>query len=296
MRNTLLLKIAIAISILVIQGCNSGTTHNEAGRKAKGGIKYGGFFRCNESEYLKSLYPLSITETVGHHIITQIYEGLTRFNAVDLTIEPCLAESWTVNQEGTIYTFKLRKGVRFHDDTCFPGGKGRLVTASDFVYCLNQLCIPDPKNNGFSFVRNIIKGASGYYQALEKHQPIIGGLEGVKALSDSVLEIDLERPCPSFLQRLALPFTAVFPKEAVDYYKGAILYHTVGTGPFIMKALKPDDAVILVRNESYWGTDEYDNQLPYLDGIKVSFIKEDKTEMMEFKQANLEMNTACRSI
>lgn len=56
-----------------------------------------------------------------------------------------------------------------------------------------------------------------------------------------------------------------------------------------MKALKQDEAVILVRNENYWGKDEYGNQLPYLDGIKISFIKEDKTEMMEFKRGNLDM-------
>ena len=117
-----------------------------------------------------------------------------------------------------------------------------------------------------------------------------GPVEGIKAVNDSVLQIDLEQPAADFLERMALPFAAVFPKEAVDYYKGEILYHTVGTGPFMLKALKPDDAAILVRNDKYWGKDEYGNQLPYLDGIKISFIKEDKTEMLEFQKANLDMN------
>src|SRR5581483_10034009 len=99
----------------------------------------------------------------------------------------------------------------------------------------------------------------------------------------------LNKPCPSLLQRLALPFTAVFPKEALDYYKDEIFTHPVGTGPFKLKAVKQDEAVILTRNEKYWGKDANGNQLPYLDGIKVSFIKEDKTEMMEFQKANLDM-------
>ena len=188
MRNILLLTIAI----LILQGCNSGTQNSKEQRKGKGGIKYGGIFRYNESEYLKSLFPLGITETVGHHIVSQIYEGLTTFNATDLTIEPCLAESWTVNQEGTIYTFKLRNGVHFHSEPCFKDGKGRLLTANDFVYSFNQLCTPDPRNSGFSFVRNIIKGANEYHEAPEKHQSVSSGEEGVKALNDSVLEIDLD--------------------------------------------------------------------------------------------------------
>jgi peptide/nickel transport system substrate-binding protein len=238
---------------------------------------------------MKSLFPLSITETVGYHIVSQIYEGLTVFNQKDLTIGPCLAKSWTISDDGKTYTFNLRTGVHFQDDPCFKDGKGRLVTARDFEYCLTQLCTPGTKNNGFAFVRDLIVGATAHYQALEKQAKVIPPVDGIKVLSDSVLELDLEHASPSFLERLALPFADVFPKEAVDYYKNDILYHPVGTGPFFLKALKPDDALILVRNPNYWGVDESGNQLPYLDGIKVSFIKEDKTELLEFQKGNLDM-------
>jgi len=88
---------------------------------------------------------------------------------------------------------------------------------------------------------------------------------------------------------LALPFVSVYPKEAVDHYKTDILYHAVGTGPFYIKALKQDEAVILSRNEKYWATDEFGNKLPYLSGIKISFVKEDKTEMLDFQKGNLDM-------
>ncbi|HWB64259.1 MAG TPA: ABC transporter substrate-binding protein [Chitinophagales bacterium] len=278
----------IATVALILSACGNGSQKTTEHKAAKGGVKYGGAFRYNETEYLKSLYPLNITEVVGHHIISQIYEGLTTFNPADLTIDPCLAQSWTVSPDGKTYTFKIRPGVFFQDDPCFKDSKGRLVTAHDFVYCLNLLCTPDPKNNGFSFFRDIVKGATQHYEDI-KNGKQVGEVEGVKAPDDSTLQIELEKPCPSFLERLALPFTAVFPKEAIDYYKSNISYHTVGTGPFMLKALKQDEAAILVRNNNYWGKDEYGNQLPYLDAIKVSFIKEDKTEMLEFQKGDMEM-------
>lgn len=272
--------------------CNSGSTSSSDKKKAaKGEVKYGGVFRYNETEFFKSIYPLGITEVVGHRIANQIYEGLVRFNPKDLTIEPLLAKKWEVDSSATVYTFHLHTGVKFHDDACFEGGKGRTVTAKDFVYSLNQLMTPDSKNSGFTFYRDVIKGAAALYSAREIKQHDADEISGfgVKAVDDSTLQITLEKPFADFLNRLALPFASVFPMEAVEKYKGDILMHAVGTGPFSLKNMKADEAVILARNENYWGYDESGNQLPYLDGIKVSFIKEDKTEMMELVKGNLDM-------
>ena len=274
--------------LLVLSSCGDSNQKNKERKIAKGGVKYGGHFRYNETEYFKSLFPLNITESVGHHVVTQIYEGLVSFNPKDLTIESTLAESWTVSPDAKTYTFKIRRGVYFQDDTCFPGVKGRLLTAKDFEYSFNLLCSPDVKNSGFSFFTPVIAGAEEHYKELQRQDMVILPI-GVTALNDSTLQIELAHPTADFLSRLALPFAAVFPKEAVEYYKGEILYHTVGTGPYKLRALKQDDAVILVRNDKYWGKDEFGNQLPYMDGIKVSFIKEDKTEMLEFQKGNFDM-------
>lgn len=284
--------LSLSLFMLLLASCGGGNKSAEAKkREAKGGVKYGGVFRFNETEFYKSLYPHGITEVVGHRITNQVYEGLVRFNQKDLTIEPCLAKSWEVDSTATVYTFHLQTGVLFHDDECFPGGKGREMKATDFEYCFNLLCTPDPKNNGFTFYRDVIKGASDLYTAREKkqHDADEHASLGVKALDDSTLQITLAKPTSDLLNRLALPFAAVFPKEAVEKYKGEILNRTVGTGPFVIKAVKTDEAVVMARNENYWGHDEFGNQLPYLDGIKVSFIKEDKTEMMELAKGNLEM-------
>jgi len=282
----------ISLVVALFSSCNNNSQTSTAEKRvAKGGVKYGGVFRYNEVEYLKTLYPQAVTEVTGHRIVTQIYEGLVSFNQKDLTIEPLLAKTWDVDSTATVYTFHLRSGVVFHDDACFPEGKGRVMTAHDFAYCFNLLCTPDAKNQGYSFYREIIKGADALYTARQKRKNEENELKslGINALDDSTLQITLTKPYADFLNRLALPFAAVFPKEAIEKYKGDILYHTVGTGPFVLKALKADEAVVMARNEKYWGQDEFGNQLPYLDGIKVSFIKEDKTEMLELAKGNLEM-------
>ncbi|MDB5282269.1 MAG: oppA [Bacteroidota bacterium] len=229
-----ILNLYFLFAILILSSCGDGDQKAKAHREGKGGIKMGGTFRCNENEYFKSLFPLGITESVGHHVVSQIYEGLVMFNPKDLTVQPALATSWTISEDAKTYTFKIRQGVYFHDDTCFPGGKGREVTAKDFEYCLNLLCTPDVKNNGFSFYTPIIKGGTAHFQGIQHQDKIVSPI-GVKAVDDSTLQIELENPAADLLSRLALPFAWVFPKEAVEYYKGDILYHTVGTGPFVLK-------------------------------------------------------------
>jgi peptide/nickel transport system substrate-binding protein len=65
--------------------------------------------------------------------------------------------------------------------------------------------------------------------------------------------------------------------------------HCVGTGPFRIKAIEQDESVFLERNPDYWGIDSFGNQLPYLDAVKFSFIKDDKIEMLSFADDKLEM-------
>jgi len=158
----LLFGLFVLCSLLFI-GCGSdkkadgGTSSSPDGTKtedavAKGGRNYGGIFKINEEEYLRTLFPLNVGEVVGHRITNQIYESLVRLDQKDLTIQPELAESWTIENDAKLYTFKIRKGVKFHDDPCFPDGKGREVTAKDFKYCLDKLCTYSSDNKGYDFV------------------------------------------------------------------------------------------------------------------------------------------------
>ena len=277
-------------SITLMWSCGGNNDKEEKENKvAKGGVFYGGVFRMNEIEDFRNLYPLSVTEEVSHRITTQIYEGLVKLSQKDLAIQPSLAEKWEINSDATTFTFYLRKGVMFHDDACFPDGKGREVTAKDFKYCFEKLCSSDASNQGFFVFKNRVVGADEYYESTIKKAPLAEGVKGVKVINDYTLEIDLEYSFAGFLNILTMPFTKVFPKEAFDKYGIEMRSHCVGTGPFIAKEIKEGDAVILVRNNNYWDIDQFGNQLPYLDAIKFSFLKEKKSELLEFKKGNLEM-------
>lgn len=280
---------AFVLMIALLAGCDSGPKGPRGLRPGKGGITLGGVFRTNEVEYFRTLFPLNITEVTGHRIAAQVYEGLVGFSQKDLSIQPLLAEKWEVDSTATHFVFHLRKGVHYHDDPCFPGGKGREVTANDFKYCLTKLCTSDANNQGFWVFQGRVAGADAYFESTKKGQPLPEGVTGIKVLDDYTLEIDLVEPFAGFLNMMALPFTAVFPKEAVEKYGIDMRSKCVGTGPFYIKAIKDDQSVTLARNTSYWGTDSLGNQYPYLDGIRITFIKDKKAELLEFKKGNMDM-------
>lgn len=277
-------------SLFIFAACKSPVTDNTDLRPAKGGKFHGGTFRYNEEEYFKSLYPLNVTEVTGHRIAEQIYEGLVEFDQKTLQIKPSLAKSWEVDATGTVYTFHLQTNAYFHDDTCFQGGLGRRFTASDVKYCFDRLCFYNPaENQGFWIFKDVVKGANEYQEATKNGSIPPGGVEGVQVINDSTISITLYQPYSVFMSRLGLIFAKIYPKEAVDAYGGDLRTKAVGTGPFMPKIMKDNVVFFLTRNPKYWRKDEHGNALPYLDHIKVTFVKEKRAELLSFKKGETDL-------
>ncbi len=281
--------ISSLLAAAMLVACSGEKTERKS-EEAKGGVYYGGVFRMNELEDFKNLYPVAVSEVISTRIVSQIYEGLVKLNSADLSVMPGLAYRWESNPEQTIWVFHLRQGVKFHDDPCFADGKGRELNAADMKYCFDKLCEASASNANFDIIcKDRVKGANEYFESTKNGKPLEGGVSGVKALNDSTLQIELNFPYSGFLSLLTMPGAAVYPKEAFDKYGLDMRAHCVGTGPFQVKTIKEGDVVILERNPDYWGVDENGNKLPYLDAVKVSFIKEKKSEMLEFQRGNLDM-------
>lgn len=278
---------------LLIFFASCGDTNKELGglTEGKGGVYYGGVFRMNEVEDFRNLYPLNITEVASDHIAKQVYEGLVKLSQKDLSILPSLAERWEKNADATVWTFHIRKGVTFHNDSCFENGVGREVTARDFEYSFTQLCSSSAHNQQFgnTFEGRVV-GADEYFQSTIDNDPLAEGVSGIKVIDDHTIQISLLYPFAGFLNILSTPGCWVFPKEAVNTYGSEDMRAIcVGTGPFQIKALTEGEFVILERNPNYWNHDNFGNQLPYLDALKFSFIKEKKSELLEFKRGGLDM-------
>ncbi|MCC5919353.1 MAG: ABC transporter substrate-binding protein [Cyclobacteriaceae bacterium] len=258
-------------------------------REASGGKYYGGVFRMNESEYIRSLYPHAIGDVYSYRIASQIYEGLFKFNDQDLSVSLSLAESYRIDSSNTVYTFKLKEGVYFHDDKCFPEGKGRELTSEDVKFSFTQLCTPGNMNQNFSTFQGLVVGADEYYEAARGGKKPDFDVKGIKIVDKYRVQIQLKKPNSIFPVTLAGAAGFIYPKEAFDMYGTDMRINTVGTGPFYLSDVEENTRMILKRNDNYHDTDEFDNELPFLDALSISFIGDKKSELFEFKKGNLDM-------
>ncbi len=260
-------------------------------RTAQGGRYYGGTFRVNENGELRSLDPVGVNDVTSSHLSEQIYDQLLYFDEnLNLTNE--LAERWEISDDGKTYTYHLRKGVYFQDDPCFEGGKGRLLTATDVVYSFTRICDARIRTLSSEFFRGKVEGAEEYYAATQ-HPQADGSISpnhisGYWAPNDSTFCIRLLQPFGPFENMVALNSTGIVPHEAVEKYGADFFRHPVGSGPFCFHHWSQDVDCLLIRNPHYWKHDEFGNQLPYLDSIRTLFVKDDKIQLLEFREGNLE--------
>lgn len=281
-------------------GCSSGPEKdpkvdpNQSCVKLDGGRYKGNVFRLSETEYISTLFPQALTDAVSYRTCAQIYEGLLKFNQKDLSLDYALAESYDVDESGTVYTFKIRKGVFFHDNACFANGKGREVKADDIVNMFELLSSQNKLNKGFStVVQDNLLGANEYFAASAGGSKPSFPLKGVKKIDDYTVSVTLERPNSVFKYHLAGPYTYVFPKEMLTKYKEDAEMNPVGTGPFMLtdieKNVQIHKRINLSRNPNYWKKDSFGNTLPYLDGLDIYFANTKTAEMDKFKKKELDM-------
>ena len=176
---------------------------------------------------------------IEEFILKDLYEGLTIYDAAG-KIVPGAAESWTVSDDGTVYTFKLRADAKWSD--------GSPVSAEDFAFSYRR--VEDPKTAaGYANILYPIKNA----QKVNKGEVPVEEL-GVKAVDEKTLEVTLERPTPFFLELLAhqtaLPVSkASVEKNGADFVKPGTM---VSNGAFKLVSHVPNDNLVVEKNENYW--------------------------------------------
>lgn len=228
-------------------------------------------FRYNEFSNITSLDPAFAKDQANIWACNQLYNGLLQLDE-DLHIQPCIAREWKIDSTGTIYTFILRQDVFFHDHPGFPDGKGRKVTAFDFVYSFNRLMDPGLAAPG-AWVFGKVASEEGRY--------------AFHAWNDSTFQITLSEPFAPFAGILTMIYCSVVPEEIITLQGNEFRKNPVGTGPFQFKMWKENVKLVLVRNERYFET-ESGQSLPYLDAVAVTFLIDKQSAFLEFVKGNLD--------
>lgn len=234
-------------------------------------------FKYNQPESLTSLDPAYARNQGNIWAVTQLYNGLVELD-VQLQPAPAIARSWEISPDGRRYLFHLRQDVYFHDDPVFKNGKGRRVTAADFVYSFKRILEPRTASTGSW----IFKG-----KVLESSKGEVADT-CFKALNDSTLLIYLKEPFIPFLGILSMPYAFVVPQEGIVKFNKDFRSHPTGTGPFLFKSWDEENAIILHKNPGYWKRDNSGKRLPYLDAVQISFINDRKLEFLTFQQGKLD--------
>jgi len=225
-------------------------------------------FRYNESEGITSLDPAFSRNIENIWACNHLYNGLVQMDNA-LKVEPSIAKSWEISDDGKTYTFHLRNDVSFHDHEVFKDGKGRKVTAHDFEYSFNRILDSKVASPGVWIFNNVDYIKERGYKAFE-------------AIDDTTFNIYLTNPFPPFLGILTMQYCAVLPQEIVEHYKYDYRNNPVGTGPFKFKMWDEANKMVLLKNENYFETDEAGNKLPYIDAVSITFIKDEEVEFLKF--------------
>jgi len=260
------LAVIFAISVTVyFASCGGGSTEHHDDTSV---------FRFNELGDVSSLDPAMAGSFENNWAVNQLYNGLVEMDE-KLNVQPCIASSWNISDDGMMYTFHLRQDVYFHDDPQFPQGKGRKVTAADFVYSFSRL-----------FDANI-SNASTLVESFDSKNTSYD--HGMEAADDSTLIIHLAHPFKPFLGIVTMKYFSVVPKEVVQFYGSEFRIHPVGTGPFRLKKWEEKARLDMERNPVYFRKDAEGNQLPYLDIVSVSFIKDPDAAFLQLLSGDLDM-------
>jgi ABC-type transport system substrate-binding protein len=242
------------LSFVIVMFLLSGTVLLSKSVRVRRDIQpnYGGIFRLKSftDVYRTELDPISPNSFI--FLSEQIYDGLVRMDK-NLHIQPALAEYWEISSDKKIYTFYLRKGVRFHH--------GRELVADDVKYSLERLLDKEMNSPYYQFFVNRVEGAVDFREGKSDQ------VKGYKVIDELTFEMHLTKPFVSALYLMSMNFCKILPREKATEEGRNFFRRPSGTGPFMfdywVRTTKLEIAGIRLKQNS-----EYFEGRPYLDGIE----------------------------
>jgi ABC-type transport system substrate-binding protein len=255
------LWIGVAVLALLTAGSALGETPQKGGTLV--------FGRGGDSVGLDPAY-----ETDGNSfmICDNVFEALVAYADESTALEPGLAESWDISDDGKTYTFHLRKGVKFHDGTDFD--------ANAVVFSIGRMMkTPNVKFLGAGFEIPAQERPPEYWVSMEMDDTI----ESIEAPDAHTVVFKLKRLEAPFLANMGMDFADIISPTAFLKNPQEFLRTPVGTGPFKFVSWVRDDRITLERFEDYWDK----TGGPYLDKLVFRSIPENSVRFLELKTGNI---------
>ncbi len=211
-----------------------------------GAARAGGTIRTAIQSPAGDIDPVTIADEGGLAVLGQASEYLT-FSNDKLELEPHLAESWEPNEDGSVWTFTLRQGVKYHD--------GQTMTAQDVVATFDRLSDPEVGSNALSALGGVLSKGN------------------TKAVDDATVEFTLDAPNGSFPYIVSSDnYNAVILPANYD---GNYARSFPGTGPWRLDSFQPNVGVSFVKNPDYWGEGQ-----PLADRNEIKFYGEEQPRVL----------------
>lgn len=213
----------------------------------------------------------------GSYALQSLFRGLYKY-AADGSLEPAMAESYEVSEDGCTYTFHLREGLKWSD--------GTPLTAKDFEYSWKRVLDPEVGSETAYTLYGIIKNG---YECFVGRSVAVEDLP-IRALDDLTFQVELIAPASYFISLTAS--TAFMPVQQAaveangnDWVTSPETY--VCNGPFMVKEMKKDESYTFVKNPNYYMADDVK-----IDEVQYVFLNAAETVKMAFDNGEIDIATS----
>jgi peptide/nickel transport system substrate-binding protein len=246
---------------VILSACgnaNSSSSSSSSSGAATAPAKAGGTLRVASVTPAAAVNPLTIADEGGLVMLQQTGEFLVFSNNQALRLDPMLATSWKPNSDASVWTFKLRSGVKFHD--------GRAMTADDVVYTFKSNADPKAASNALSAFTGVLTPA------------------GVQKVDSLTVRFHLEAPNGNFPYLVSSDnYNMIIVPNGTDFAGWQKTF--IGTGPFKFKDYVQQSHADFVKNPSWWG-----GSVP-LDATTFNFYADQQPETLALEGSSVDVIT-----